>query len=106
VSDRYGPLPEEGTHLLFKIMLKVLARHAGVSRLDLKDQRLVLAFSETHLKASSALVDLILSEPGRFELTPDHVLKVRLTQPGTVGQLAQAKNILQEIHQRVNNQEN
>ena len=106
VNDRYGPLPEEGTHLLFKIMLKVLARHAGVSRLDLKDQRLVLAFSEAHLKASSALVDLILSEPDRFELTPDHVLKIRLTQPGTVGQLAQAKNILQEIHQRVNSQEN
>ena len=106
VNDRYGPLPEEGTHLLFKIMLKVLARHAGVSRLDLKDQRLVLAFSEAHLKASSALVELILSEPDRFELTPDHVLKIRLTQPGTVGQLAQAKNILQEIHQRVNSQEN
>jgi len=66
----------------------------------------VLAFSEAHLKASSALVDLILSEPDRFELTPDHVLKVRLTQPGTVGQLAQAKNILQEIQQRVNSQEN
>ena len=44
VNDRYGPLPEEGTHLLFKIMLKVLARHAGVSRLDLKDQRLVLEY--------------------------------------------------------------
>ena len=106
VNDRYGPLPEEGTHLLFKIMLKVLARQAGVSRLDLKDQRLVLAFSEAHSKAPSALVDLILSEPDRFELTPDHVLKIRLTQPGTVGQLAQAKNILQEIHQRVNSQEN
>jgi hypothetical protein len=34
------------------------------------------------------------------------VLKIRLTQPGTVGQLAQAKNILHEIHQRVNSQEN
>ncbi|MGA8007327.1 MAG: TRCF domain-containing protein, partial [Burkholderiales bacterium] len=106
VNDRYGPLPEEGTHLLFKIMLKVLARHAGVSRLDLKDQRLVLKFSEAHPKAPSALVDLILSEPDRFELTPDHVLKIRLAQAGTVGQLAQAKNLLQDIYQRVNSQEN
>ena len=30
VNDRYGPLPEEGTHLLFKIMLKVLEPPIGI----------------------------------------------------------------------------
>jgi transcription-repair coupling factor (superfamily II helicase) len=106
LADRFGPLPEEATHLLFKIMLKVLARRAGVSRLDLKDQKLALVFSETHTKNASALAGLILGDPDQFELSPDGVLKAKLTQQGTVGQLAQAKNILQAIGQRVNNQEN
>jgi len=50
LADRFGPLPDEATHLLFKIMLKVLARKAGVLRLDLKDQKLILVFSEAHTK--------------------------------------------------------
>jgi transcription-repair coupling factor (superfamily II helicase) len=106
LSDRFGPLPEEGTHLLFKIMLKILARDAGISRLDLKDQRLVLYFSEVHQKNASAVLDMIMGDPDRFELSPDGILRARLTAQGIVGQLAQAKNILQAIGQRVNNQEN
>jgi transcription-repair coupling factor (superfamily II helicase) len=103
LADRFGPLPDEATHLLFKIMLKVLARQAGVSRLDLRDQRLVLGFSAAHVKEASALAELIRSDPTRFELSPDGVLKAKLAKQGTVGQLAQAKNILQAIGQRVNN---
>jgi transcription-repair coupling factor (superfamily II helicase) len=106
LTDRFGPLPEEATHLLFKIMLKALARNAGVSRLDVNDHKLVLYFSDTHPKNVDAVVKMVLEEPGRFEMSPGGVVKARLTQPGTVGQLAQAKNILQAIGQRVNNQEN
>jgi transcription-repair coupling factor (superfamily II helicase) len=106
ITDRFGPPPDEAAHLLFKIMLKVLARNAGVSRLDLKEQRLVVWFSTAHQKTPEALVDMIVAEPKKFELTPDHVLKVRLAPAGTVGQLSQAKNILQAIGQHVNSQEN
>jgi hypothetical protein len=87
-------------------MLKVLARQAGVSRLDLKDQRLVLVFSPVHVKNASALVELVHRDPAGFELSSDGVLKVQLAARGTIGQLAQAKNILQAIGQRVNSQEN
>jgi transcription-repair coupling factor (superfamily II helicase) len=106
LTDRFGPLQEEGTHLLFKIMLKILARRAGVARLDLKDQRLILNFSEAHPKNAEAVMNMILSDPKRFELSPDGVLRVKLAEQGMVGQLAQAKNILHGIGQRVNNQEN
>jgi transcription-repair coupling factor (superfamily II helicase) len=106
LADRFGALPNEASHLLFKIMLKVLARQAGVSRLDLKDQRLVLVFSPAHVKNASGLVELVHRDPSRFELSSDGVLKVQLAARGTVGQLAQAKNILQAIGQRVNSQEN
>jgi transcription-repair coupling factor (superfamily II helicase) len=106
LADRFGALPNEASHLLFKIMLKVLARQAGVSRLDLKDQRLVLVFSPVHVKNASALVELVHRDPAGFELSADGVLKVQLAARGTIGQLAQAKNILQAIGQRVNSQEN
>jgi transcription-repair coupling factor (superfamily II helicase) len=106
LTDRFGPLPDEATHLLFKIMLKVMARHAGVSRLDLKDRMLVLSFSAAHLTDPSVVTGVIRRDPRQFELSPDGVLKARLSAQGPVGQLAQAKNILQAIGQRVNNQEN
>jgi transcription-repair coupling factor (superfamily II helicase) len=102
LTDRFGPLPDEATHLLFKIMLKILARHAGVSRLDLKDQKLVLVFSAAHVKNAAAMAEWIQSDPRQFEVSPDGVLKARLVPQSTVGQLAQAKNILQAMRQRVN----
>jgi transcription-repair coupling factor (superfamily II helicase) len=106
LTDRFGPLPDEATHLLFKIMLKVLARNAGVSRLDVNDRKLVLYFSDLHPKNVEAVVKMVLDDPERFEMSPGGVVKARLTQPGALGQLAQAKNILQAIGQRVNNEEN
>ncbi len=106
IIDRFGPPPEEASHLLFKVMLKVLARQAGISRIDLKDQRLVIWFSPAHQANPAGLVGLISADPGSFELTPDHVLKVRLSPSGPLGQLGQAKNILQAMGRHVNNQEN
>jgi transcription-repair coupling factor (superfamily II helicase) len=106
ITDRFGPPPAEASHLLFKIMLKVLARKAGVSRIDLNEQRLVIGFSPDHQDNPSGLVGMIAADPGRYELTPDHLLKVRLVPGGPLGQLDQAKNILQAMRRHVNNEEN
>lgn len=48
--DRYGVMPKEATNLLLKIMLKALSVKAGVKRLDLNHQQLLLHFSEIHQK--------------------------------------------------------
>jgi transcription-repair coupling factor (superfamily II helicase) len=104
LNDRFGPLPEEASNLLFKIMLKVLARFCGLRRLDIKGGRMVMVLSEHHPHAARAVIDFVLTDPERYEMSPDGVVKARLMQPGTLGQLAQAKNILQAINQRVNNQ--
>jgi transcription-repair coupling factor (superfamily II helicase) len=106
LADRFGPLPEEASNLLFKIMLKALARSSGLTRLDIKDQRMVMYVSEHHPDAARAVVDLVQADPGRYEMSQEGVVKARLMQPGTLGQLAQAKNILQAIQRRANNQEN
>ncbi len=100
--DRYGPLPIKVTNLLLKIMLKVLSIKAGVRRLDLVGPKLILYFSEAHQKNPFGIVDMIVSEQERFEFTPDHILKVKLSKTRTNELLVQTKNILKEIAQRVN----
>lgn len=45
---------------------------------------------------------MIIVAPERFELTPEHVLKVKLGARQLRAQLVHAKNILKEIAQRVN----
>jgi transcription-repair coupling factor (superfamily II helicase) len=100
--DRFGPLPDEATNLLFKIVLKVLAKNAGVSRLDMTNQNLILYFSQEHQRNPAAMVDMIINAPERFKLSPDYVLKVRLASNNLNAHLAQTKNILKEIAQRVN----
>ena len=100
--DRFGAMPVEATNLLLKIMLRVLAIHAGVKRLDLSGQWLSLSFSEVHQKNSFGILDLVVSDSGRFEFTPNHILKAKLSENTTIGRLTEAKNVLKEIKQRVN----
>jgi transcription-repair coupling factor (superfamily II helicase) len=100
--DRFGPLPAEAANLLLKILLRVLSKKAGVLRLDFTDKRLVLHLSEEHQRNPAAMVDMIMAEPQRFELSPDNVLKARTASNNLNAQLTQAKNLLKEIAQRVN----
>ena len=101
--DRYGELPKEASNLLFKIVLKILSRKTGVSRLDLTGQQLLLHFSDVHIKNTERLVDMILSAPERYKLKKGHVLSVKLAGYAGGSHLSRAKNILKEIVQRVNN---
>ncbi len=100
--DRFGPLTTEASNLLLKIVLKVLAKKAGVSRLDLTAKKLILQFSESHQRNPTAMVEMITATPKRFELSPEYVLKARLEAGNLNTQLAQAKILLKEIAQRVN----
>ncbi|MFW6239405.1 MAG: transcription-repair coupling factor, partial [Thermodesulfobacteriota bacterium] len=100
--DRFGSLPAEAANLLLKIMLKILAARAGIKRLDLGAEGMILHFSEAHQRNPFGIVDMVAGDGNRFRLKPDGVLKARMSRAGT-GLLAEAKNILKEIGQRVNN---
>ena len=100
--DRFGPLPEEAANLLLKIALKVLAQKAGVAKLDIAGKELILQFSQSHQRNPAAMIDMILADPDRFELTPEHVLKAKLGSHNMNTHLAQAKYLLKDIAQRVN----
>ena len=103
LTDRYGKLPVEAKHLLFKIVLKILAKKAAVAKLDLSERQMQLQFSPVHLKNTQTLVELIQSDPQRFEPAPGHVLKVKWTNDSGTRYTYHAKNILKEIGQRVRN---
>ena len=100
--DRFGPLPEEASNLLLKIVLKVLAKKAGVSKLDKTGNELIFHFSESHQRKPAALVEMIMAAPERFALSPEHVLKAKLASRKISSPLNQAKNLLKEIAQHVN----
>ncbi len=102
LADRFGPLPEETENLLLKIMLRVLCVRAGVRRLDLFGQHLVLGFSDLHQRRPLGIVEVINTGNGRYRLTPDHQLKTALTKSAPRAMLAETKNILIEIAQHVN----
>jgi len=100
--DRFGKLPETAGNLLMKIMLKILARQAGIKRLDMAESHLSLHFSENHQREPQGIIPMIMAEDGRFKLTPEHILKTTLSNSGTYGHLTQTKNILKDIARHVN----
>lgn len=103
LTDRFGVLPEEATNLLLKVMLKILSRKSGVKRLELNDRQLLLHFAEAgYIKNPSGIIEMVISNKERFELTPGNILKVRLPKQSMAGHIIKAKNILKEIAQRVN----
>jgi transcription-repair coupling factor (superfamily II helicase) len=100
--DRYGKLPDEANNLLSKIALKLLAKKANITVLDVTDHRLVIQFSGSREFNRAGLVDMVMAEPHRFELTPNQRLKVNLPRRSKTGKFVQTKNILKDISQHVN----
>jgi len=100
--DRFGSLPVEATNLLLKIMLKVLSIKAGVKRLDLTGNYLMLHFSQAHMRHPFGFMDMIADKKYGFQFTPDHVLRAKLRPGRNDYLLRQTRNILKELAQRVN----
>jgi transcription-repair coupling factor (superfamily II helicase) len=103
MEDRYGELPPVTRNLLTKILLKALSARAGIQRLDLGNGKLTLAFSEKHQKNPAGIIEMIRPNPKRYQLTPDHILSIRVAPNGPGGSISQIKKILQEIARHVNN---
>ncbi|MEN8245245.1 MAG: transcription-repair coupling factor [Thermodesulfobacteriota bacterium] len=100
--DRFGTMPDAAGNLLLKIMLKILARKAGVARLDMVENHLSLQFSEGHQENPAGIVAVITAGGDQFRMTPAHTLTARLVHRGTYGRITQVKNILKDIACHVN----
>jgi len=60
--DRYGKLPKSAENMLLKIMLRIFAIKAGVKRLDVTPDVLVLEFSPDHMTRSLTDIESILKK--------------------------------------------
>jgi transcription-repair coupling factor (superfamily II helicase) len=97
LRDRFGPLPEPARVLVDKIVLKVMCKKLGIERLELADQRLVLAFSQDCHVSPERITNLIQTSPRRFRLTPDGVLEVSIPSGQFADSLEATKKVLQDL---------
>ena len=103
LTDRFGAAPQPVHDLYLKIVLKVLSRNAGIKRLDMRENLLSLHMSEAHQRQPVKIVELIQRRPKQYQLTPDHILKIKFPKGFLKGGWDPVKKVLKEIHQHVNN---
>ncbi len=60
--DRYGSLPKPAENMLLKIMLRIFAIKAGVKRLDVTPDILVLEFSPDHMTRALTDIEAVLKK--------------------------------------------
>ena len=99
--DRFGKIPKEVKNLLSKILIKILAKQAGLKRVDLGNGRLTVFCDQSYQKNPHALMEWAMKSPEKVQMLPDDGLVINLI-PDT-GVRVQVKNLLKEISQRVNN---
>jgi transcription-repair coupling factor (superfamily II helicase) len=98
--DRYGKLPVEVKNLLSKIVIKVLAKAAGLKRVDFGCDRLTVFCQPDYQKNPQSLMEWALEKPKKVQFIKDNGIVIMFEK--NKGVRVQAKNILKEIGHRVN----
>ena len=75
--DRFGPLPEEVTHLMDVMEIKALCRTAHIGQLDAGTKGAVIAFHKKTFPNPPGLVDLVAKSRGAVKIQPDQKVVFR-----------------------------
>ncbi len=99
LTDRYGRLPREAENMLLKIMLRVYCIKAGVQRLDLTPDVLILNFSEKHRKTPLASLNAHLGDRFPFEFVKKDSVRIQLGRKrNNIGKaLTETRDILKAL---------
>jgi transcription-repair coupling factor (superfamily II helicase) len=97
LQDRFGPLPEEASHLLTLLRLKLLLRKLRITKLDSVNGELVLTFAENPEIDLARLTRLIAAEKKRLRLTPECRLYFKSHSPSVVESIAELKKLLHNL---------
>ncbi|HEU0163173.1 MAG TPA: transcription-repair coupling factor [Rhizomicrobium sp.] len=95
--DRFGPLPEEVTHLFEIVTIKQLAKQAGVEKIDAGPKGGTIAFRGNAFANPLALVQLIAKHSGTMKVRPDQKIVVTRDWPTPDDRLAGAKAVLTQL---------
>ena len=75
--DRFGPLPEEVTHLMDVMEIKGLCRVAAISQLDAGTKGAVVGFHKKTFANPQGLIELVAKSKGGIKIQPDQKLVFR-----------------------------
>ncbi|MBN9553360.1 MAG: transcription-repair coupling factor [Alphaproteobacteria bacterium] len=95
--DRFGPLPEEVTHLLEIVAIKQLALAAGVEKIDAGPKGGTIAFRNNAFANPVALIKLINQHSGTMKVRPDQKIVVSRDWPTPDDRLKGAKALLGQL---------
>jgi len=76
--DRYGKLPKPAENMLLKIMLRIFAIKAGVKRLDVTPDILVLEFSPDHMTRTLTDIQTVLKKTVNAKFVKKTSVRIQL----------------------------
>ncbi|MFG1411378.1 transcription-repair coupling factor [Xanthobacter sp. VTT E-85241] len=95
--DRFGPAPEEVTHLIRLTQIKALARRANVGKVDAGPKGVVLAFRENQFADPSGLVQMINAEGPQAKVRPDFKVVFLREWPTAESRLKGTLSVLKKL---------
>jgi transcription-repair coupling factor (superfamily II helicase) len=95
--DRFGPLPEEVSHLFEIVAIKQLALQAGVEKIDAGPKGGTIAFRGNAFANPAALIGFINQHGGTMKVRPDQKIVVTRDWATPEERLAGAKALLGQL---------
>ena len=97
LTDRFGKIPKEVSHLLEVIKVKILLTKLSIKRLEETPSQFVLTFDENTKVSPHRIVDFVHQGEGRYRLTPDSKLVVEGWPDVRQDPFGAAKKLLQAL---------
>jgi transcription-repair coupling factor (superfamily II helicase) len=79
LRDRYGELPEPAANLLEIMSIKLIAKKAGVARIDAGKEIVNITFAKNAGISPDRVMTLLKRNKGRIKLIPEYTLQIALT---------------------------
>ncbi|WP_292247216.1 TRCF domain-containing protein, partial [Mesorhizobium sp.] len=95
--DRFGPLPEEVTHLLKIVFIKALCRRANVEKLDAGPKGVVIHFRKREFPNPVGLVKFIGEQGSLAKIRPDHSVVFIRDWPNAEKRLAGSAVVMTQL---------
>ncbi len=99
IMDRYGPIPPPALNLLEAMKLKLLLTRLRVRKLNLSEERAVIAFDESSGISPQGIISLVQGSSDRYQFTPNSELILSTGKGGWQEAFAEIKCTLEELAQ-------
>ncbi len=97
MGDRFGKIPETVHNLLKIVHLKILCLHAGIDKVDVGDNAVVIRFYQDTFAKPELLIAYATDSKGTVKLRPDKKLLVATTWKTVQQRIAGTESILQKL---------